>query len=232
VALTDIVSLQAVLGVSFKDPSVLQQSLVHRSYLNENADPSLSSNERLEFLGDAVLNFVVAEEIYHKFPEMSEGDLTKLRSALVRGETLGRVALSLNLGEYLYLGRGEEESGGRRRPRNLSCALEAVIGAILVDCGLDEAKSFILRILGSKLERAIEDKLLADYKSRLQQVTQSRWKITPVYRTVEEIGPDHDKVFTVEVLAGDSIMGRGKGRSKRAAEMEAAREALESLAGE
>jgi ribonuclease-3 len=113
VALTDIVALQAALGVRFKDPSILQQSLVHRSYLNESADQSLSSNERLEFLGDAVLGLVVAEEIYNRFSDMSEGDLTKLRSALVRGETLSRVALSLNLGEYLYLGHGEEESGGR-----------------------------------------------------------------------------------------------------------------------
>ena len=232
VVLTDIVGLQTTLGVNFIDPSILQQSLVHRSYLNENPDLPLSSNERLEFLGDAVLGFVVAEEIYHRFPELSEGDLTKFRSALVRGETLSDVALSLNLGEHLYLGHGEEESGGRRRPRNLSCVLEAVIGAVLVDQGLDAAKGFILRILGSEMERAIEDKLVADYKSRLQQIIQSGRKITPVYRTVEEVGPDHAKVFTVEVLAGASILGQGSGRSKRAAEMEAARKALESLAGE
>ncbi|MGB2885435.1 MAG: ribonuclease III domain-containing protein, partial [Dehalococcoidia bacterium] len=112
--MTDIVGLQTTLGVNFKDPSILQQSLVHRSYLNENPDLPLSSNERLEFLGDAVLGFVVAEEIYHRFPELSEGDLTKFRSALVRGETLSHIALSLNLGEHLYLGHGEEESGGRR----------------------------------------------------------------------------------------------------------------------
>lgn len=230
--LLDIVNLQATLGVNFRDLSLLQQALVHRSYLNENPDLPLASNERLEFLGDAVLGFIVAEEIYHRFPDLSEGELTKLRSALVRGETLGRVALSLNLGEYLYLGRGEEESGGRRRTRNLGCTLEAVIGAVLIDQGLDAARSFILRILGSELERAIEDKLVADYKSRLQQIIQSERKITPVYRTIEEVGPDHAKVFTVEVLAGDSILGQGAGPSKRAAEMEAAREALESLTGE
>lgn len=228
----DFVNLQATLGIDFGDLSLLQQALVHRSYLNENPDLPLASNERLEFLGDAVLGFVVAEGIYHRFPDLSEGELTKLRSALVRGETLGRVALSLNLGEYLYLGRGEEESGGRRRTRNLGCTLEAVIGAVLIDQGLDAAKSFILRILGSELERAIEDKLAADYKSRLQQIIQSERKITPVYRTIEEVGPDHAKVFTVEVLAGDSILGQGSGASKRAAEMEAACEALESLTGE
>ena len=226
----DFVNLQATLGVNFRDLSLLQQALVHRSYLNENPDLPLASNERLEFLGDAVLGFIVAEEIYHRFPDLSEGELTKLRSALVRGETLGRVALSLNLGEYLYLGRGEEESGGRRRTRNLGCTLEAVIGAVLIDQGLDAAKSFILRILGSELERAIEDKLVADYKSRLQQIIQSERKITPVYRTIEEIGPDHAKVFNVEVLAGDTILGQGYGRSKREAEMEAARLALDGLA--
>jgi len=230
--LLDFVNLQATLGVTFRDLSLLRQSLVHRSYLNENPDVPLVSNERLEFLGDAVLGFVVAEEIYHRFPDLSEGELTKLRSALVRGETLGRVALSLNLGEYLYLGRGEEETGGRRRTRNLGSTLEAVIGAVLIDQGFDAAKGFILRILGSELERRIEDKLVADYKSRLQQIIQSEHKITPVYRTIEEVGPDHAKVFTVEVLAGDSILGHGAGRSKRAAEMEAAREALESLTGE
>jgi len=231
VALTDIATLQATLGVEFRDPSLLLQSLVHRSYLNETPDSPLASNERLEFLGDAVLGFVVAEEIYRRFPDLSEGELTKLRSALVRGETLSRVALTLNLGDYLYLGRGEEESGGRNRPRTMSCALEAVIGAVLVDQGLEAAKGFILMILGDELERAIEDKLIADYKSRLQQIIQLERKITPVYRTIEEVGPDHAKVFTVEVLAGDSILGQGCGRSKRAAEMEAAREALESLRG-
>lgn len=227
--MADLATLQATLGISFKDLSLLQQSLVHRSYLNENPDLLLTSNERLEFLGDAVLGFVVAERLFSQFPDFSEGELTKLRSASVCRETLGRVGLSLHLGDYLYLGRGEEDSGGRHRRKNLSCALEAVIGSVLVDQGFDIARSFILRILGSELERAIEDKLTADYKSRLQQVIQSQRKVTPVYRTIEEVGPDHAKVFTVEVLVGDSILGRGVGQSKRAAEMEAAREALESL---
>ena len=230
--MTSITDLQTALEVTFKDPSVLRQALLHRSYLSENPDPPLSSNERLEFLGDAVLSFVIAEEMYQRFPGLDEGEMTKLRSAVVRGETLARVASSLNLGEYLLLGRGEEESGGRHRPRNLSCALEAVVGAILVDQGLDVARSFILSVLGSKLERAVEGKLVADYKSRLQQVIQSDSKATPVYRTIEEAGPDHAKVFTVEVLAGDRVMGQGSGRSKRAAEMDAARQALDSLAGE
>jgi ribonuclease-3 len=232
VLLTDLVELQATLGVQFRDLNLLQQSLVHRSYLNENPDQPLESNERLEFLGDAVLGFVIAEEIYRRFPDLSEGEMTKLRSALVRGAALGKTALSLNLGEHLYLGHGEEESGGRTRLRNMSCALEAVIGAVLLDQGLDAARGFILSTMANDLDDAIEEKLIADYKSRLQQLIQSGRKITPIYRTVEEEGPDHAKVFTVEVVAGNSILGRGTGRSKRAAEMEAARAALEGLTEE
>lgn len=224
-------ALQAILGVNFKDGSLLQQALVHRSYLNENPAMHLVSNERLEFLGDAVLGFVVADELYTRFPDSSEGELTKLRAALVRGETLSRIASSLQLGEYLFLGHGEEESGGRSRPRNLSCALEAVIGAVFLDRGFDIARDFILKLLDDEVDVVVEDKLTDDYKSRLQQVIQSEQKITPVYRTVEEIGPDHAKVFTVEVLAGDTVLGRGSGRSKRAAEMDAARQALQGLSG-
>lgn len=227
--LTELGTLQSILGVTFHDDSLLRQALVHRSYLNENPSLNLTSNERLEFLGDAVLSFVVADELYSRFPDFSEGELTNLRSSLVRGETLSKIALSLHLGDYLFLGRGEEESGGRIRARNLSCALEAVIGAIFLDQGLEAARGFIMRILSSKLERAAEDKPKADYKSRLQHIIQLERKVTPVYRTIDETGPDHAKVFTVEVLAGDAVLGRGSGPSKRSAEMEAARQALKNL---
>lgn len=229
--LTKLGELQGILGITFKDDSLLQQALIHRSYLNENPTLHLVSNERLEFLGDAVLGFVVANELYHRFPDFSEGELTNLRSSLVRGDTLSGIALSLHLGDYLYLGHGEEESGGRTRPRNLSCVLEAVIGAVFVDQGFDVARNFTLNILSSELEQAATEKSQSDHKSRLQQIIQSGSKITPVYRTIEEVGPDHAKVFTVEVLAGDSVLGRGSGRSKRAAEMDAARQALEDLKG-
>jgi len=222
---------ERIIRYRFRYPEHLLNALKHRSYLDTSGESRIKSNERLEFLGDAVLGFVVAEEIFQRFPDLAEGELTKLRSALVRGETLSRIALSLGLGDYLYLGHGEEESGGRQRPRNLSCAMEAVIGAVLVDSGLDAARGFILRLLEEDLERAIEEKLVADCKSRLQQIIQSERRMTPVYRTVEEVGPDHAKTFTVEVMAGDATLGRGTGRSKRAAEMEAAREALEALTG-
>lgn len=227
--MSDVAALQDILGVSFGDSSILQQSLIHRSYLNENPDPTLASNERLEYLGDAVFGLVVAEELYRCFPESSEGELTNLRSALVRGETLGRVALSLHLDEYLYLGRGEDESGGRHRSRTLGCALEAVVGAVLVDQGFSEARRFVLKTLESEFKRLTNDEVRSDYKSRLQQIVQSEEKLTPIYRTIEEVGPAHAKVFTMEVLAGEVKLGQGRGKSKRSAEMEAAREALDNL---
>ncbi len=227
--LADLSALQTTLGVNFKDISVLQNALIHRSYLNENPDLALTSNERLEFLGDAVLGFVVAEDLYIRFAESSEGELTNLRSALVRGDTLSRVATELGLQDYLYLGKGEDDSGGRYRVRNLACALEAVIGAVLIDQGFDGAREFILNVLNGEIEQLVEDEFKIDYKSRLQQIIQSAQKITPVYRTIDEEGPAHAKVFTVEVLAGGETLGRGCGKSKRAAEMEAARDAIEGL---
>lgn len=232
-------ALQNILGVAFEDVTHLQQSLVHRSYLNESEalsetsdDHPLSSNERLEFLGDALLGYVVAERLYCEFPGFSEGDLTNLRSALVCTETLARIARSLNLGDYLFLGKGEAESGGRHRQRNLACALEAVIGAILVDQGFNVAREFVLRILGKELERATAEKLEKDPKSRLQEVVQAEQRLTPVYRTDNVTGPDHDRIFVVDVFAGETFLGRGSGKSKRAAEQEAAVAALKTLEGE
>ncbi len=227
--LTDLEALQKTLGVTFKDIGYLQQALVHRSYLNEIDDDSLESNERLEFLGDSLLGFVVARKLYDKFPEFSEGDLTNLRSSLVRTETLARIASSLSLGDYLYLGKGEDESGGRRRQRNLACALEAVIGAVLCDRGFRKAREFVLRILKREFGRSPEETLRKDPKSRLQEVVQAQRRLIPAYRTIDVSGPDHQRVFMVEVLAGEEILGSGSGLSKRIAEQEAAREALRKL---
>jgi len=221
--------LQSTIGITFQNLSLLEQSLVHRSYLNENPDFPLSSNERLEFLGDALIGFVVAEELYREFPQLSEGELTKLRAALVCRESLAHLAASLKLGEYLYLGRGEIQSGGRRRQSNLACVFEALVGAILLDQGYHAAKDFSLKLLRSELKRAIEEVHTTDYKSRLQELIQSRQQITPTYRIVKMVGPAHDREFTVEVMAGDVVIGRGSGKSKQIAEKEAARAALESL---
>lgn len=227
-ALAELAALQSTIGVTFQDPLLLQQSLVHRSYLNENPDFPLPSNERLEFLGDALLGFVVAEKLYAEFPNLSEGELTKLRTNLVRRETLASLALSLSLGDYLYLGQGEERSGGRRRQSNLSRALEALIGAIAIDQGFAVAKDFVWRLISRAPEEAFEGESITDYKSRLQELVQAEQRATPFYRVVAEAGPAHDKVFTVEVVVGDAVLGRGSGKGKRAAEQEAARTALEN----
>ena len=221
--------LQQNLGVHFDDPSLLEQSLIHRSYLNENPDFPLPSNERLEFLGDAVLGLVVAKKLYIDFPDLSEGKMTKLRAALVCRETLARLASSLGLGEYLRLGKGEEASGGRKRQSNLACTMEALVGAVLIDQGINAAEGFVLSLIDMQLGRAIEEAITTDYKSRLQELTQAREQRIPVYRTVKAVGPAHKKEFIVEVLLGDDVIGKGRGRSKRMAEKEAARVALDDL---
>jgi len=228
----DLDVFEQIIGVTFRDRALLEQALVHRSYLNENPDLALPSNERLEFLGDAVLGLVVAEKLYHEFPHLSEGKMTKLRAALVRQETLASLAASLGLGGYLRLGWGEEVSGGRSRQTNLARAFEAVIGAIFLDQGFAVAADSILRLFGDQLRRITEGRLTTDYKSRLQEVVQAEQRLTPVYRMVEASGPDHDKRFVVEVMVGDTVIGRGAGRSKRMAEEEAARSAIERLSAD
>jgi ribonuclease-3 len=225
----DINALQEILGVTFNKPSLLEQALVHSSYVNENPAFVSGHNERLEFLGDAVLGFIVAEKLYRDFPDLSEGEMTKLRSALVRRETLARVARAVRLGDFLYLGRGEEASGGQGKTANLAGALEAVIAATFLDQGAATARKLVLRLLSEELARVVSQGVGVDYKSRLQELIQSRGQLTPAYRLVEEAGPDHDKRFTVEVMAGDTVLGKGSGKSKKSAETEAARLALERL---
>jgi ribonuclease-3 len=228
--LADLASLQDILGITFENLSLLEQSLVHRSYLNENPDFPLASNERLEFLGDSLLGFVIAEKLYEECRDLSEGEMTKLRASLVRGETLARLASSLGLSDHLYLGHGEEASGGRQRKSNLAGLFEAVLGAVLLDKGFPVARELVLRLFDAEIQNAIEGRVIADYKSKLQEVFQARHQVTPIYRTTKEVGPDHAKEFTVEVLINDCVIGRGHGRSKRKAEVEAARDALEGLA--
>ncbi len=224
--MADWISLQKDLGISFNDSSLLQQAFVHRSYLNENPDFGLGANERLEFLGDALLGFVIAENLYREFAVLSEGEMTKLRAALVRQDSLARLASSLKLGDYLYLGQGEEKGGGRKRPRNLACVLEAVIGAIFIDQGFATTRDFILRLFTQSFQRVTEEEA-ADYKSRLQELVQAKRQERPVYRLMKTEGPDHDRRFWVEVVIGGDVLGRGCGKSKQLAEKEAAKQALE-----
>lgn len=227
--MADLSVLQAAMGVSFNSLPMLHQALVHSSYVNENPGAELSSNERLEFLGDAVLGLVVAEKLYRDYPELTEGDMTQLRSALVRRETLARVAAEIGLGNYLYLGKGEEASGGRSKPANMAAVLEAVAGALFLDSGLDVARDFTLRVLDKELLNIVRQKTDGDYKSQLQHLIQSKYQQPPTYQLIEATGPDHDRTFTVAVMAGDKVLGRGSGRSKKLAETEAARSALEHL---
>jgi len=225
--------LQTALGLKFKNPSLLQQALVHRSYLNEARASGLESNERLEFLGDAALGLIVSQKLCSDFPLLSEGDLTQLKTALVRWETLARAAERLSVGDYLLLGRGEKLTGGQRRPSNLACAFEAIVGAVLLDGGLAKARALVLRCLKPELAQMTAGKVALDSKSRLQQMVQTRWQAIPSYRTVAAEGPDHAKVFTVEVLVGDRTLGQGQGRSKKEAESKAAQQALKAMdAGE
>ncbi len=225
--MADLKALQATLGVSFHKTSLLEQAVVHSSFTNENPGVAPVSNERLEFLGDAVLGFIIAERLYQTFPDLTEGGMTRLRSALVRRDTLVRVARTIHLGDYLYLGRGEEAGGGRHKPANLSGALEAVIGAVFLGRGLTVTRKVILKLFNEELREVVQKDSGVDCKSRLQELIQSRYQLAPVYRLVEAVGPDHARTFTIEVMAGGVVLGRGSGKSKKMAETEAARQALE-----
>jgi len=227
--LIDWHSLQKDIGITFRNSSLLQQAFLHASFINENPDSSISDNERLEFLGDAVLNFVVAEKLYHEFPNLSEGKLTVIRISLIREDTLAQLSLELNLGNYLQLGKGEESSGGRQRQTNLADTFEALIGAIFLDRGLATARDFILLRLNKHLDKIKSGESEQNYKAKLQEFTQSKYKQLPTYHLIESSGPDHDKKFVVEVVMGNKVMGRGSGKSKKAAEIEAARSACKKI---
>lgn len=217
------------LGISFKDPAKLERALSHRSYLNE-APEDVESNERMEFLGDAVLGLVISERLFKDYPELSEGKLSQIRAILVRWDALANAAERINLGEYLVLGKGEDMSGGRTRPSNLAGGLEALIGAAYLDGGLRVAQKLVLKLLKPDLDEIAAQGFSADSKSELQHVAQTRWHAIPHYALISSEGPDHAKLFTVEVSVGDQVLGRGQGRNKKQAELNAARQALETLA--
>jgi len=208
---------------------LLRQAFAHSSYTNEIPDSYLSDNERLEFLGDALLSFVVADNLFHRFPYLAEGQLTEIRISLVRQETLAQLAIALDLGAYLYLGKGEESTGGRQRQTNLADALEALIGAIFLDQGLPIARDFILAQLDGYLQKIEAGETGKNYKALLQEFTQAKYKQLPTYQLLEALGPAHSKDFTTEVRLEDTVLGIGSGKTKRAAEVEAARIAWEKL---
>src|SRR5215468_206723 len=202
-------ALSRTLNYSFRDLALLQAALIHTSYVNERPGRGLESNERLEFLGDAVLGIVVAHRLYEVRPGSPEGELTVLRAWLVRQSTLARWARQLGLGPYLMLGRGEARGGGRDRPALLSRGFEAVIGAIYLDGGLEAARSALLPLVDQELRSGFSPQRVVDAKSRLQQVTQARFEQTPIYSMVDHSGPGHAPLFVVEVRAGPDIVARG-----------------------
>ena len=218
--------LEEALGVRFRDAGLLRLALVHSSYLNENPGEYAESNERLEFLGDAVLGMVVAEELYGVNPGWSEGRLTQARAALVQEGTLAEAARDIGLGAMLLMGRGEEAGGGRERASNLSAGLEAVIGAVFLDQGYEVTRAVVLRVLGERLSSLGEPEMSANPKSALQEAVQAEGLPSPTYRIVHEEGADHDRLFVAEVTVGDEVAGRGEGKRKSLAEQAAAVEAL------
>ena len=227
--MADLTALQKRLKIKFKNKALLEQALVHSSYINENPDLAEGDNERLEYLGDAVLGFIIAEELYKRFPQFSEGEMTRVRSSLVSQAALSRLAKSIKLGDYLYLGKGEEGGGGRNKPANLSGALEALIAAIFLDRGLAVTRKFVLRLMSRKLGKALSKGVEADYKTKLQEMVQAQRQLKPRYKVIEAVGPAHDRRFTVEVRVGEDVIRRGSGKNKKAAETEAARVALDKL---
>jgi ribonuclease-3 len=223
----DFTKLETILGVIFKNRDLLVQALVHRSYLNENPSFHLNHNERLEFLGDAVLEFVVTEHLYKVYPN-PEGELTNWRASIVNANTLSEIAKELTLGDFLYLSRGEAKDQGKARHYILANALEAVLGAIFLDQGTRAVKKIINKFVIPKLPYIIEHDLYRDPKSKFQEIAQEKFTITPNYKVIEEWGPDHAKHFRIGVYLNSELVATGEGSSKQEAEVLAAQNALKA----
>ena len=230
--MSDLQSIEDGLGVDFKNKELLKLAFVHSSYINENPGVLPESNERLEYLGDAILGLAVAHELYRRYPTKQEGDLTNLRSALVRGDTLAEVAQSLHLGEYLVMGVGEDAGGGRERRSNLAAVFEALVGAVLEDRCYEAAEAFVLKVLARQLDSVEELGRGKNAKSALQELLQGRGMSPPTYQVVDMTGKDHTRTFTSEVLINGKVMGNGTGRRKALSEQEAAADALQAIEGE
>ncbi len=225
----ELASLQQSMGVAFSDLSLLRSALTHTSYLNEHPDCQWTDNERLEYLGDAVVGIVTSEFLYRQYPELPEGELTRLRAELVRSDTLALFAARLGLGSLLLMGKGEEQSGGRERASALADAFEALLAALYLDQGLEASRRFLLPLLRAHLSSSADRALARDAKTRLQEWAQSVSHQTPTYQVLSEDGPDHAKQFTVEVQVAGMVQARGTGASKQEAEQAAAQGALEEM---
>lgn len=221
--------LQRQINHWFHDQDLLKMALTHRSFAYEKKGVKSVNNERLEFLGDAILDLVISEYLYCTYPHLSEGAMTKLKAIVVSSKSLFAKAYELGLGEYLLLGRGEDLTGGRSRSSLLADVLEALIGAIYLDQGLEEARSFILEHLSGDIQNLYEGNQIKDYKTELQELIQGKKGMIPSYLTIKELGPDHKKEFVVQVMLEETVIGQGQGRSKKEAEQMAAQEAWESM---
>ena len=226
--MNNIDELEKNLKVVFKDKGLLETAITHRSFLNENRKIS-EHNERLEFLGDAVLELIVSDFLFKKYPDRAEGELTSFRSALVRTDSLAQTAKELNIGEYIRLSRGEQESGGREKDYLLANAFEAILGSIYIDQGYESCKVFVETFLLPKISEIVEFRLDIDSKTRIQELAQSVYKSTPTYEVTKEEGPDHDKTFTVVVKIDNNVIGEGTGSSKQRAEEQAAKIGVEYI---
>ena len=224
----DLSTFEEKIGLKFKNKNLLRQVFVHRSYLNENIGFDLDHNERLEFLGDAILEFLITEYLYKNYPN-PEGELTSWRSALVKGKTLSDLAQSLSMNEYLLLSRGEAHSSGKARELILANAYEALIGALYLDQGLEVTRNFVEKQFIILLPNILSKGLHRDPKSLLQEIFQAQEKITPVYKVMKESGPDHAKKFTIGVFAENRLLAEGEGLSKQAAQRDSAQKALKKL---
>jgi len=222
-------SLCSVLGVEFSDFNVLHQALTHTSFANECKNCSIIHNERLEFLGDAVLDLIISEQLFRQFPNLPEGELTKARAAIVCESTLARRAAALGIGQYLLLGKGEAISGGRERISILADSFEAIIGAIYLDGGFHRTAEFVLKQLSDELRLIESGTYVQDYKTLLQEVIQKTTDNRIIYEMISEHGPDHDKVFEMAVIVNSNRLGTGSGKSKKEAEQQAAKQALVKL---
>ena len=222
-----IKDLETAIGYRFKNIMLLQNALTHSSYANEHWHDSLKSNERLEFLGDSILGMVVAQHLFRTYPDRLEGDLTRMRADMVCEKALAKIAEQIDLGKHLLLGNGEEQNGGRNRPSILADAVESVLAACFLDGGMTAAEAFINRFVLSNVPSDKPTNL--DYKTALQELVQQKKNQQLAYRLAGESGPDHDKKFTVEVTLNDKVVGQGIGTSKKRAEQNAAKEAMEKL---
>ncbi len=225
----DLNVLQKVIQIKFKNKRYLRQAMTHKSFANENRSKVVKDNERLEFLGDAVLNLVISDIIFKQFADYPEGELAKTRAVVVSAPTLARTAKRLELGQYLFLGKGEEMTGGRDRDSILADAFEALIGAIYLDRGLKEVARFIKKYLTEEIEMVDSGEYIQDYKTILQEEIQKRSNTRPLYRVIHEEGPDHDKRFTVQVEYKNLVIGTGIGKNKKEAQQKAAANAIAKL---